>query len=100
MVNQSAVEEFYEIYKEGFHGDFKDLDNIVRGPFRYFKSELTQGTLKPYRLQYFGTFSIPRPRIFHAKKKLTEKLSEGLISESKYSERMELLNRYNEKEHT
>lgn len=99
MANQSAVEEFYEIYKEDFHGDFKDLDDIVRGPFRFLKSELTKGTLKPYRLQYFGTFSIPRPRIFYAKKNLTEKFSEGLISESKYSERMELLNRYNEEEH-
>lgn len=100
MANQSTIEEFYEIYKERLHLDFGSFDRIVQGPFRHLKKEMSEGTLKPYRLQYFGTFSIPRPRIYHAKKKLSEKLEQGLISESKYSERMHIINRYNEEEHT
>lgn len=95
----TTIEEFYELVKEDFHGDFRDLDGIVRGPFRHLKKELTEGTLKPYRFQYFGTFFIPRPRVFYAKKNLTEKYSQGLVSEEKFTKRMETLLKYVEEDH-
>ncbi len=101
--NLKVLEEFYEFYKgqagEDFQMDLGEFSRICRTPFRFLKKEMTDGTLDPYRLQYLGTFTIPESRIKFSHSTLDKKLSEGLISERRYKERKQLLNRYVKEKH-
>lgn len=95
----SEIEEFYEFYKEETNLDIGTLRDIIRAPFSFLKSEMSQGTLKPYRFQYFGTFFIPKNRVAYAKKNLENSLQQGKIDKAKYDKRLETLNKYVEENH-
>ena len=101
--NLKALEEFYEYYKgkagKDFQMDFGDFCRVCRTPFRFLKKEMTDGTLDPYRLQYLGTFTIPENRIKFSHTTLDNKLKDGLISERRYKERKQLLNRHVKEKH-
>lgn len=100
MGNQlSPIEEFYEVYKENFHGDFRVLDGIVRGPFKYIKKGLSEGSMQPYRLQHFATFFIPKTRIYYSKVNIQKRYDEGLLGTEKYKKKMETYERYKEEDH-
>lgn len=99
----TVIEGFYEFYKENIDKnlelDFKDFDNVCRGPFRYIKDRMTEGDLEPYRLQYLGTFLIPESRIKYSNSTLDKKLKDGLISQRRYDERKKILSRYEKEKH-
>lgn len=96
----NLVEDFYEFYKESTTLDSGDFFRVCRAPFRHIKEEFSKGSLKPFRLQYLGTFSIPAHRVKYSLKCIEEKFNNGLMSEKKYLERKELLERYEKEDHT
>ena len=95
----SPIEEFYELHKEDFHGSFRDFDGIVRGPFRFLKRQMAEGTMEPYRLQHFATFFIPKTRLYYSKIHVQRKYDEGLLGTEKYNQKMTMYERYKEEDH-
>lgn len=95
-----VISKFYELACEEFDLTEEQVTEICKAPFKFIAEQMAVGDMKPYRLQNFGTFFIPPTRMRFAKKSLDEKLQNGLISEVRYNNRKETLNKYEEEDHT
>lgn len=90
MTFESLVDKFKE--ESNIDLPIEELQLICSSPFRFLKDNISNGVLKNTRFQYLGVFEVNKPMVKFSKKTLEEKYSQGLVSEKRYKERIEILN--------
>lgn len=91
---QVNISEYYEMVKDEYDIDYTHFKEICLSPFKMLKKVMTLGLMKNIRLQYLGIFEVSAGRVKYQKNILNNKYKEGLLSEKKLNEKMEILNRY------
>ena len=89
------IEEFYEEQKLVYPDiTIAEFNIICNSPFKFVKYIINKGILKNIRLQYFGVFEVIPSRVKYSLKTLEENFKKGTISEKRYTDRKEVLERY------
>ena len=93
----STIEQYYETVREQYPNiDLEHFKLICTAPFKLVKKVMSSGILRNIRLQYLGVFEVSQSRVKYSKRTLTENYENGLISERRYTERLKVLNSYEE----
>jgi hypothetical protein len=90
----NLIEEFYNIEGKNYNISLEECKLICNSPFKFVKEIFSRGMLKNIRLQYFGVFEVSSSRVKYSSKTLEESYTKGLISEKRYKERKEILDKY------
>lgn len=90
----SNIEQYYETVKDQYNIDLEHFKIICTAPFKHVKQIMSSGTLRNIRLQFLGVFEVSQSRVKYSKKTLTDNYNNKLISEKRYTERLKVLNSY------
>jgi len=93
----SNIEQYYEQVREQYPNiDLEHFKVICTAPFKQVKKVMSSGVLRNIRLQFLGVFEVSQSRVKYSKRSLQANYDNGLISEKRYTERMKVLNSYEE----
>ena len=93
----SNIEQYYEQVKEQYPDiTLEHFKIICTAPFKQVKRVMSSGVLRNIRLQFLGVFEVSQSRVKYSKKTLQANYDNGLISERRYTERIKVLNSYEE----
>ena len=91
----SNIEQYYELIKERYPDiTLEHFKLICTAPFKQIKRVMSSGVLRDIRLQFFGVFEVSGSRVKYSKKTLTENFENNLISEKRYTDRLKVLDSY------
>lgn len=89
------IEQYYDTVKEQYPDiSLEHFKLICTAPFKQVKKVMSSGILRNIRLQFLGVFEVSQSRVKYSKKTLQANYDNGLISEKRYTERMKVLNSY------
>ena len=91
----TLIEEFYEENKHKYSDiPLSEFTSICNSPFKFIREVINRGLLKNIRLQYFGVFEVMPSRVKYSLQSLENNYTKGVVSEKRYKERKEILERY------
>jgi hypothetical protein len=91
----SNIEQYFETIKEQYPDiTLEHFKAICTAPFKQVKKVMSYGVLRDIRLQFLGVFEVSQSRIKYSKKALTENFENNLISEKRYTDRLKVLDSY------
>ncbi len=90
----NLIEEFYESDDFGPNHNLEEFKKICNAPFSLVKRVMSSGELRDIRLQYFGVFSVSRPRVKYTKKNLIKKFENGNIPQKRFEDKIKQFEEY------
>ena len=90
----NLIEQFHKEEGSKYDITLEECKLICSSPFKLIKEVLSRGLLKNIRLQYFGTFEVLGRRVHYSLQSLERNYQENKISEKRYLEKKEILERY------
>lgn len=90
-----TIDTFQEKIKEQYPDITREqLKEICSGPFQMLKNEMTKGSFKAIRFQFFGMFVVYPKNINDILQRMTKNFEKGLIPEDNFNKQKKILTDY------
>lgn len=93
----ALIQKFHKTHPKASNLSKEECELVCSSAFRMIKETIEAGIFTNIRLKYFGLIQVSKPRIIYAKKQASANLEKGLITKEMYDKKMEILNKYKEK---